>query len=99
MDINLLLERAKAKTEASSDASLCRLLGKNTSHVSLLRKRKILPSDELLVDICHLAKEDPTEWLLMLNMERTDGRAHAIYSGLLQTVVSGKEKAAKSAAE
>lgn len=96
MKIDVLLDLARQRSNLASDSALARRLGKNHAFVFTLRKGHALPSDESLVMLCTLAKEDPLPWLLTLNIERTTGEARRIYSALAQDLVGHSPTRPKS---
>jgi len=86
MNIQQIVERARARTGAKSDRALAREFG--MVHQGLLRitKGHGLPSDAAMVRISRAAGIPIEEGLLLLNMWRSDGEEHTAYTRILKLI-------------
>ena len=76
-----------------SQNELCRFMGWSNATISKWRQRKGLPTDDKVVQLAVTAQQNPVEWLLWLNIERTEEaqpHAHAIYLEMMEEFFAKK---------
>jgi transcriptional regulator with XRE-family HTH domain len=61
-----IIDDAKAKTGCNSYRQLSMKLGFSPTAISQFRRRRALPSDETMIDLCNAADVDPVPYLVEL---------------------------------
>ncbi len=56
------------------------------------KNAKSLPSDDDIIKLAKLAKWDPKEWLIRINMVRSEGEARELYEDLLYRYLKGAKR-------
>lgn len=84
LNLDLALNRAKARLNVKSDRALCSALGLTTAAVCDYRKGKALPSPDTIVKLCQILEEDPAPYLADLHATKETGAARPIYERIAQ---------------
>ena len=82
--INEFLNNLKIITKAQSDRQLAIKLGVSHSTIAAYRKKRAHPSDATILHMAKLAKIEPNEALLMLNIWRCEGEPKRHYMAMLK---------------
>jgi hypothetical protein len=84
MTIQELIDRAFARSGATSFRHLCRIMDVPQAAAQRWHLGHTLPSDENMIRLADCAHFDRVEALLLLSSLRTEGEARATYEALLQ---------------
>lgn len=70
-----LLDKAKKARTLTSDSALAAEISTNRQVVSQWRNGDSYPSEENIVNLAELAKDDPGQWLVAIKAVRSEGSA------------------------
>lgn len=76
---------AKRLRNLKSDNALAKQMGLTSPTVSGWRNKRAWPTDATMVKLAHLAKMDPKQALVHLNIWRTDGEANQLYREIMDS--------------
>lgn len=83
MDINEIMDTAKAKNGISSDNKLAKAIGTSQPTIFRFRQGFGYPSEENMMKLGELAGIDRASALLLLNMWKAEGEAKNTYRDIL----------------
>ena len=83
MNIDEMVDRAKEYSGCKSDRELARKLGISQTAINYYRTKRSWPSEDYIIRIAHLARIDPAEAVVMLNIWRAKGPELEVYQKIL----------------
>ena len=96
MHVNEFLDMCKQRTGTETDSNLARKVDVTRAAIAAYRKGSSFPSDENMMRLATRARLDEAACLLLLNVWRSEGKAHSVYKKLLTKAdpmyVDGQQK-------
>ncbi|MEG3638869.1 helix-turn-helix domain-containing protein [Magnetococcus sp. PR-3] len=84
--IDMYCDLAIKRQGLKNDTALANEIGIGRAAISQWRTKRTVPSDETMIKLAELAKEDPELALLHLAMWRTEGEAHLVWQRILKGI-------------
>ena len=97
MQIDELLDAAKATAELPSDMQLSRRINMAPTQIGMWRRGIYFPRDHKVIELCELAGVSAEAGLLWLNAWRTDEKARPIYEKLARDAEKRASKTRRAA--
>lgn len=82
-DLEAYIDDAKKNHDIKSDRELCRFLKVSENSINHYRNKGTYPSDETMVRLARLGRNDPEQALIDLNIWRTPAPVQSIYKNML----------------
>jgi hypothetical protein len=85
-NIEFYLDEAKKINGFKSDRELGNALGYKSTTISFIRKGRSFPSDDIMVELANMARQDIKTALIELNYWRSPEPARKTYASILQKI-------------
>lgn len=83
-----LLDKARTGRGFTSDNALASALGQHRQTISQWRHGESYPSEENIVALAEMAKDDPLQWLVAIKAVRAEGKAGKVWAALARRLAT-----------